>query len=143
MRKRSSFTAVCSFKEFLDEKDDFLLLYRYVLQSLSLKSCRAKPKQKQKWPEVKSPPPLLLIQPKFKIETAIPDTSAQPLSFVSFLTTPFTSLLNLKSQNTKQSVTALKIAVLVAHQFKHIFLEETDRSRLLRMRALAISRTVF
>ena len=142
--KRGSFTAVCSFQEFLDEKEDFLLLYRYVLQSLSLVFCCAKLKQKQKQPEVQLPPSLLLIHPKFKIETASPDKSAQPSHLsVFYITALFTSLLNLKSQNTKQLVTALKIAVLVAHQFKHISLEETVRSGLLRMRALAISRTVF
>ena len=74
--KRSLFTAVCSFKEFLDEKEDFLLLCRYVLQSLSLVFCRAKLKQKYKEPEVQLPPPCVLIHPN--IEAAIPETSAQP-----------------------------------------------------------------
>ena len=70
--KRSSFAAVCSFHKFSEEKEDFFHFYRYVLQSRSLVFFRAKPEQKQKQPEVQSPSPLLLIQPEFKIETAIP-----------------------------------------------------------------------
>ena len=40
--KRSSFTAVCSFKGFLDEKDDFLLLYSLHLKKKLLFPIRAR-----------------------------------------------------------------------------------------------------
>ena len=71
---------MCSFHEFLDEKEDFLHFYRYVSQSVFL-SCKT-------WAEVelaRISVALLRsqIQPKLA-EATIPDTNAQPSHLSGF-----------------------------------------------------------
>ena len=79
MRNRSSFAAVCSFHELLDEKEDFLHVYRYVPQSVFL-SCKT-------WAEIelaRISVALLRLQIQFKREATISDTNAQPSHLSGF-----------------------------------------------------------
>ena len=64
---------MCSFHEFLDEKEDFLHFYRYVSQSVFLSY--------KTWAEIelaRISVALLRSQIQPKIEATIPDMNAQP-----------------------------------------------------------------